>query len=400
MSETLRAIPPARARALESISLRVLERVLPQLEGGTLVVTTPDGATHRFGTGPELAMRVHSMRLLSRIATRGAMGLGESYAAGEWDADDLPALIGLLFANAAAAGRRHPNWHRLMTARPRLRRRNGLVRAQRRIAYHYDLGNELYRLMLDETMTYSCAIFDDEGETLEDAQLRKLRRVCDKLLLQPGERVLEIGCGWGSFALVAAREYGAHVTGLTLSREQAALARERVAAAGLSERIDIRVQDYRLIDERFDKVVSIEMIEAIGDDQWPTYFGAIERALEPGGRAVVQSILIPDQRFARYRRTPDWIERYVFPGCLIPSLAALAPTVARSSRLQVVDVEEIGPHYAETLRRWRERFHASLADVRALGYDTRFERVWDFYLASCEAGFRTRWLRDAQLVLA
>lgn len=400
MSETLRAIPPAHGRLLESASLRVLETVLPQLAGGTLVVVTPDGTTRRYGSGPEVTMRVRSMRLLSRIATRGAMGLGESYVAGEWDADDLPALIELLLGNAESARRRHPGWHRVMTARPRLRRRNGLSLARSRISYHYDLGNDLYRLMLDETMTYSCAVFAHDGESLEDAQLRKLRQVCDKLDLAPGDRVLEIGCGWGSFALVAAGEYGARVTGLTLSREQAALARERVAAANLSHLVEIREQDYRLVDERFDRVASIEMLEAIGEDQWPEYFAAIDRALVPGGRAVVQSILIPDQRFARYRRSPDWIERYVFPGCLIPSLAALAPVVARASQLQILDVEEIGPHYAETLRRWRERFDAALADVRVLGYDERFERVWTFYLASCEAGFRTRWLRDAQLVLA
>jgi cyclopropane-fatty-acyl-phospholipid synthase len=400
VTETLRTIPPARGLLLRAAALRVLEGVLPRLEGGTLVVVAPDGTRRRYGSGPEVTMQLRSMRLLSRIATRGAVGLGESYVAGEWDADDLPALLGLLLANAEAARERHPRWHKLMTMRPRLRRRNALSRARRRIAYHYDLGNELYRLMLDETMTYSCAVFEDEAEPLEAAQLRKLRRVCDKLSLTPGDRVLEIGCGWGSFALVAAGEYGARVTGLTLSREQAALARKRVAAAGLSRLVEIREQDYRLVQERFTKVASIEMLEAIGDDQWPEYFAAVERALEPGGRAVVQTILIPDQRFERYRRTPDWIERYVFPGCLIPSLAALAPVVARSSRLQILDVEEIGPHYAETLRRWREGFHRSLPAVRALGHDRRFERVWDFYLASCEAGFRTRWLRDAQLVLA
>ncbi len=400
MTETLRTVPPARGRLLEAASLRVLDGMLPQLEGGTLVVLTPDGTRRTYGSGAEVTMRVHSTRLLSRIATRGAVGLGESYVAGEWDSDDLTRLLELLLRNAAAARERHPRWHRLMTARPRLRRRNGLSRARHRIAYHYDLGNELYRLMLDETLTYSCGIFEDEAEPLEAAQLRKLHLVCEKLALTPDDRVLEIGCGWGSFALVAAGEYGAHVTGLTISHEQATLARERVEAAGLSHLVEIREQDYRTADDRYTKVASIEMLEAIGEEQWPEFFAAIDRALEPGGRALVQTILIPDQRFARYRRTPDWIERYVFPGCLIPSLAALTPVVAASSRLQMLDVEEIGPNYAETLRRWRQRFHASLPSVRALGYDRRFERTWDFYLASCEAGFRTRWLRDAQLVLA
>ena len=399
MTEALRSVPPAPSRFLGRATLRVLDGMLPELEGGALVVVMPDGTTRRYGSGSEVTMRVRSLRLLSRIAARGALGFGESYVAGEWDSDDLPEVLALLLANAEAARERHAGWHRLMTARPRLRHRNGLSRARRRISYHYDLGNELFRLMLDDTMTYSCAIFEDGGEPLETAQLRKLRRVCDRLALEPGDRVLEIGCGWGSFALVAAGEYGARVTGLTLSQEQAALARQRVAAAGVSHLVEIREQDYRLVDESYTKVASIEMLEAIGADQWPTFFSAVDRALEPGGRAVVQTILIPDQRFERYRRTPDWIERYVFPGCLIPSLGAIARAVERSSSLQILGVEEIGPHYAETLRRWRRRFRDSLPAVRALGYDRPFERTWDYYLASCEAGFSTRWLRDAQLVL-
>jgi cyclopropane-fatty-acyl-phospholipid synthase len=393
----LRQPPPPRGGALAHVALRILDRVLPALEGGTLAVDWND-ETRRYGSGPEVRLRVHSTRLLQRVATRGAMGLGESYVAEEWDADDLPAVLGLLLANADAGVRRHPRLHRLMTARPRLRRRNGLLRARRNISYHYDLGNDLYELMLDETMTYSCAVFESPDETLEQAQLNKLRRICDRLELGPDDHVLEIGCGWGSFALVAAGEYGARVTGLTISREQAAFARRRIAAAGLAGRIEIREQDYRLVEGSFTKVASIEMLEAIGDDQWPVYFGTIDRLLAPGGRAVVQTILIPDARFARYRSTPDWIERYVFPGCLIPSLAALGPAIA-STRLGIYGVDEIGPDYAETLRRWRRRFHASLPQVRHLGYDRRFERTWDFYLASCEAGFRTRWLRDAQLVL-
>jgi cyclopropane-fatty-acyl-phospholipid synthase len=389
----LREPPPPRGGALAHVALRILDSVLPRLEGGTLVVET-GRETRRYGSGPEVRMRVHSTRLLQRIATRGAIGLGESYVAGEWDTDDLPALLGLLLANAEAGVDRHPRLHRLMTARPRLRRRNGLLRARRNIAYHYDLGNDLYELMLDETMTYSCGIFAGPDESLADAQRRKLRAVCDRLQLAAGAHVLELGCGWGSFAEVAAREYGARVTGLTISAEQAAYARRRLA--GLD--VEILEQDYRLHEGSYTHVASIEMLEAIGDDQWPTYFGAIDRVLEPGGRAVVQTILIPDARFERYRSTPDWIERYVFPGCLIPSLAALGPALART-RLGLYGVDEIGPHYADTLRGWRERFHAALPQVRALGYDTRFERTWDFYLASCEAGFRTRWLRDAQLLL-
>jgi cyclopropane-fatty-acyl-phospholipid synthase len=396
----LRRPPAARGHALGGVTDRLLDRALAHLEGGTLAVTLPDGSTRRYGEGPEVRMHVRSRNLLTRVATRGSIGLGESYVAGEWDADDLPALFELLLANADAARRRHPRLHRVVTARPRLNRRNGILRARRNIAYHYDLGNDLFRAFLDETMTYSCAVFERDDEPLADAQRRKLRMVCDSLRLGPDDHVLEIGCGWGSFALTAAGEYGARVTGVTISREQAVLARERVAAAGLSGRVEIVERDYRLLEGRYTKVASIEMLEAIGEDQFETYFATIDRLLDPGGWACVQTILIPDQRYARYRATPDWIERYVFPGCLIPSVEAIQGALTRGSSLSLHGLEEIGPHYAETLRRWRVAFHERIGEVRALGYDDRFERIWDFYLAFCEAGFRTRWLRDAQLVLA
>jgi cyclopropane-fatty-acyl-phospholipid synthase len=211
--------------------------------------------------------------------------------------------------------------------------------------------------------------------------------------------VLEIGCGWGSFALVAAREYGARVTGLTLSAEQAALARERAAGAGLADRITILEEDYRRHQGTYTKLASIEMLEAIGEKQLPTFFARCDRFLEPGGRACIQTILVPDERWNRYRRSPDWIERYVFPGCLIPSLSALTRAMAKASQLQVRHLDEIGEHYAETLRRWRRSFHERVEAVLELGYDEPFVRTWDFYIAFCEAAFRTRWLHDVQLVL-
>ncbi len=343
-------------------------------------------------------MEIRDERFFHRVATRGALGLGESYTAGEWDADDLPAFVALLFRNARAARERYPRLSRLLAARPRPNRRQGLLRARRHIGYHYDLGNDLFRLMLDDSMTYSCAIFEHEGEPLEQAQLRKLRSVCDKLELGPEDHVLEIGCGWGSFALAAAGEYGARVTGLTLSSEQAAFARRRVAEAGLSDRVTILEQDYREHRGSYSRLASIEMLEAIGDRQFPTFFAACDRFLEAGGRACIQSILVPEERYGRYRRSADWIERYVFPGCLIPSLSALTESMT-ASRLTVRSLDRIGVHYGETLRSWRERFWDTIEDVRALGYDERFVRTWDFYLGSCEAAFRTGWLDDAQIVL-
>jgi cyclopropane-fatty-acyl-phospholipid synthase len=326
------------------------------------------------------------------------MGLGESYAAGEWRADDLVGLFEVL-VESAETWRSQSRLARLQRRLPHLPPVQGLRRARRNVAYHYDLGNELYRLFLDETMTYSCAIWERPGETLEEAQRRKLRRVCDKLALEPADHLLEIGCGWGSLALTAAGEYGARVTGLTLSEQQYALARERVSAAGLGDRVEILLQDYRTLEGRFSKIASVEMLEAVGYRQFPVFFAACDRLLERGGRACVQTIAIPDQRFERYRRREDWIQRYIFPGSLIPSVEALQRAAARASDLLLLDLDEIGPDYAPTLKVWRERFLARLVDVRRLGYDERFVRIWEFYLAYCEAAFRTRSLRDVQLVL-
>jgi cyclopropane-fatty-acyl-phospholipid synthase len=399
IERTLRREPRARGGLLERVAARILERVLPELENGTLVVTLPDGAVRRFGAGAEVAVHVRSANLFRRLATRGKLGLGESYQAGEWDADDLVGFFEILLRNAEAGARRYPRLAALTNARPRTNKRNGLLRARRNVEYHYDLGNDLFRLFLDDTMTYSCAVFADAREPLEEAQLRKIRLVCEKLTLGPSDHVLEIGCGWGSFALVAAGEYGARVTGLTLSPAQADLARSRVEEAGLSSRVRIVEEDYRVHTGSYSKIASIEMIEAIGERQFPAFFAACDRLLAPAGLACIQSILVPDQRYDRYRKSPDWIERYVFPGCLIPSLTALTAAMTKASRLTVHDVEEIGPHYAETLRRWRGRFEQQIESIRGLGYDDAFERTWRFYLAFCEAAFRTRSLRNTQLVL-
>jgi len=400
VERTVREIPPARGGILERVAVKLLTRALAGLHEGTLVARLQDGGERTFGSGPAETMDIADLRrLIRRLATRGTIGLGESYQAAEWTSPDVVGLLELLYRNAEAAVARHPRLARVMKARPRPNRRQGLLHARRNIEYHYDLGNDLFRLMLDETMTYSCAVFEREDEPLADAQRRKLRRVCDKLALGPDDHVLEIGCGWGSFALTAAGEYGARVTGLTLSPAQAALARARVREAGLDERISVVEEDYRVHQGSYTRLASIEMIEAIGEKQFPVFFSACDRLLAPGGRACVQTILIPDHRWDRYRRSPDWIERYVFPGCLIPSREALEAAAARASRLRIAGAEEIGPHYAETLRRWRATFLARLDEVRALGYDDHFVRTWDFYLAACEAGFRTGALRDAQIVL-
>ena len=394
----LRPTPDARLAPLGRLAAAVLERVLPGIEEGTLVVRLQDGSERRFGSGPERVLEIRDQRFLARIATRPKLALGEAYQEGEWTSDDLPGVLELLLRNSIAGGERHPLLRRLADARPRVNRRTGLLAARKNVEYHYDLGNELFASFLDETMTYSCAIFEHEGESLADAQRRKLRRACEKLSLGPQDHVLEIGCGWGSFALTAAREYGARVTAATISPSQAELARARVAAAGLADRVDVVERDFRELEGSYTKIASIEMLEAVGERLWRPFFSACDRLLSPGGRMCVQTILVPDERFPRYRTSVDWIERYVFPGCLIPSLAALREAWQDASRLELRDREEIGPSYAPTLAAWRERFHERIVEVRRLGHDERFVRTWDFYLASCEALFRVGLLHDAQLV--
>jgi cyclopropane-fatty-acyl-phospholipid synthase len=396
VSEALRGIPAAPgagARLAERLVLGVLERI----EGGAIELRLPDGTVHRFGAGRPAAVQVANRDLFRRLLWHPRLGLGDSYVAGDWRADDLPWLFELLI-RAVERWREGSHLPRLERLRPHVAPRQSLRRARRNIGYHYDLGNDLYRLFLDESLTYSCAIWKEE-DTLERAQERKLRRVCERLGLGPEDHVLEIGCGWGSFALCAAGRYGARVTGLTISEQQASLARERVAAAGLDDRIEIRLQDYRTLDGQYTKIASIEMLEAIGHAQFPVFFEACDRLLAPGGCACVQTIVIPDERYERYRRHDDWIRRYIFPGSLLPSVEALRRAMGRASALRISGLEDIGPHYAPTLQAWRDRFLARLQDVRRLGYDERFLRTWDFYLAYCEAAFRTHSLRDVQLVL-
>jgi cyclopropane-fatty-acyl-phospholipid synthase len=327
--------------------------------------------------------------------------VGEAYTAGDWSSDDLVALMETLAVTAERASHRFPGsaLTALQRRRPRLPRRSDLPGAKRDIQYHYDLGNDLYALFLDPSWTYSCAVFERPEMSLQEAQEAKYRRICEKLGLDADSHVLEIGCGWGGFALHAAREFGARVTGLTLSQEQADLAREHIAQAGLSDRITILLQDYRTLHGTFTHIASIEMLEAIGHRELPVYFAAVDRLLGPDGIACIQTIAVPDQRYERYRRGDDWIRRYIFPGALIPSLEAVTRAMTDSSELIVHGVENIGFHYARTLQLWRERFLANREEVLALGYDERFVRTWEFYLAFCEAAFRVRALHDYQLVL-
>jgi len=386
---------------------RVLD-ALAAIDRGTLDLRLPDGTVRRFGeaaaatTGPAAAIHVSSWAFFPRVALGGDLGFGESFVDGDWTTPDLTAVIALFIANeevlAGEAGR--PALLRRAADRiDHLRRRNTPGGSRRNIRAHYDLGNDFFRLFLDETMTYSCALFEAEDEPLEKAQRRKIRRILDKAQLEPGMHLLEIGCGWGSTALTAAREYGVRVTGLTVSDEQRAWGLARVREAGLEDRVAIELCDYRHAHGRYDRVVSIEMLEAVGHEYLGAYFAAIDRMLAPGGRAVIQVITLPDQRYEGYLERVDFIQKHIFPGAAIPSLTALCDAMTRASTLVVEDLESIGPHYAPTLAAWRRRFTAEPAELARLGFDPRFQRTWEYYFAYCEAGFASRYLNDLQLVL-
>jgi cyclopropane-fatty-acyl-phospholipid synthase len=334
------------------------------------------------------------------------IGLGESYMAGEWTTASGTDLADALapFAERLTDLIR-PGFYKLRHAvLPRgLNPENDKHGARRNIEAHYDLSNDLFAAFLDPTLSYSSALFEslDPAPTaaeLEQAQLRKVDAVLDRAGVREGSRVLEIGSGWGTLAIRAARR-GAHVTTLTLSREQAALAQERVDAAGMTDRVEIALRDYRDQTGRFDAIVSVEMIEAVGEKYWPTYFSTIDALLVPGGKVAIQAILIDHDRMVATRDTYTWIHKYIFPGGMLPSVTAIEETVAEHTGLRLAEVAPMGRHYAHTLRLWREQFLASWPAVSALGFDSRFRRMWEFYLAYCEAGFRTGYLDVAQLTL-
>ena len=337
------------------------------------------------------------------MATGGDIGLGESFVRGEWSTPDLPGLLALLAANRGQIERGAGPLAALTRPIERLGhalRRNSRRQSPRNIRAHYDFGNDFYRLFLDPTMTYSCARFGGEDITLEQAQERKLDGVLGASRAGPGTRVLEIGSGWGSFALRAARSAGCRVLGITLSPAQLELAEARAREAGLADRVEFRLCDYRDVTGTFDAVVSIEMVEAVGHENLGAFFAACDRALAPGGRAVVQAIVIAEERYEEYRRRPDWIQKHVFPGGHLPSLEALRSAMARSSTLAVEQLERFGADYARTLRAWRERLAANRDAARALGCSDACLRHWEYYFGYCEAGFRLGEIDVVEMVLS
>jgi cyclopropane-fatty-acyl-phospholipid synthase len=391
-NNTLYAPQPATLPSPAPAAARVILRLLRELRHGALEVQLPDGSVARFGPGegPRAAIRLRNWNVCAAALRSGDIGFAESYIAGDWTAPDLTALVELLIANREAIESLLYGswWGSLLYRAKHLLNRNSRSGSRRNIHAHYDLGNEFYRLWLDDTMSYSSAWFGgDRGQPMEQAQHAKVRRALEEAGVTAGARVLEVGCGWGGLAEVAVRDFGARVTGVTLSHEQLHWARERMARQQLQA--DLRLQDYRdIADAPFDAVVSIEMFEAVGREYWAGYFEMLKRCLKPGGRACIQSITIRDDLFERYVRSTDFIQQYIFPGGLLPSIAAFHAGAAKAG-LVIEKVFAFGGDYAETLRRWRERFLQHEPQVRRLGFDDRFLRIWEFYLAYCEAAFAT-----------
>jgi cyclopropane-fatty-acyl-phospholipid synthase len=369
-------------------------RLLSRLKHGTLDVQLPDGSTGHFGTlaegEPRAAIRLRNWNVCRAALQSGDIGFAESFIAGDWSTPDLTALLRLFIANRDEVESVIYGswWGSLLYRAKHLLHRNSRRGSRKNIHAHYDLGNEFYRLWLDPTMNYSSAWFEgDRSRDMVDAQWAKVRRALTECDVRAGDRVLEIGCGWGALAESAARDFGATVTGVTLSREQLEWAQARLRAARLPG--ELRFQDYRdIADGPYDAIASIEMFEAVGREYWPSFFETIQRQLKPGGKACIQSITIRDDLFERYVRSTDFIQQYIFPGGLLPSPSAFRAAAAQAG-LQVVNELEFGHDYAETLRRWREAFLGAEGPVRRLGFDTRFMRIWEFYLAYCEAAFAT-----------
>ncbi len=395
----LKPLAPAFKRVLDQVDAGLLE--------GGIDATLPDGSRRRLGfrtDGPVAVVHINSWRSMLRLATSGSVGWYKAWEKGEWDSPDPVPLFDLFMRNGrplGEVGRAKGLW-RLINRAAHAFRANTPIGARENIQAHYDLGNDFYSAWLDKSMTYSSAIFESlvpgrEG-SLEQAQARKLKLLLDRLNLKPGQRLLEIGCGWGSLAEIAARDYGVQVIGLTLSTEQKAYADKRMKKAKLADKVEIRLADYRELDERFDAVASVEMVEAVGQEYWDDYLAAISRALSPGGRAALQLISMDPAIFDGYAASPDFIQTYIFPGGMLihePRFAA----IAGSHDLSWEDRKGYGEHYAETLKAWRQRFDAAVKRGRLKGFGDEFHRLWRYYLMYCEGGFRGGGIDVAQMTM-
>jgi cyclopropane-fatty-acyl-phospholipid synthase len=387
----------------EAPELALILHLAGRLRCGSLEIRLPDGGTRRFQgreDGPHAVLHLRNAHVARRYLAGGAVGFAESYIDGDWDTPDLATLLELLGRNEHAwadsyFGGLLQRWLRRAQHLLRVNTKHG---SRRNIRAHYDLGNEFFAAWLDPSMTYSSALFEPDQADLEAAQQAKYRNLARLIGLAPGQKLLEIGSGWGGFAVTAAKEFGARVTSITVSRAQAEYARARVFREGLAERVEILLQDYRDAKGQFDRIASIEMFEAVGERFWPAYFRGLRERLKPDGRAGLQLITIADRYFEAYRRNADFIQAYIFPGGMLPSPTALAVQTGKAGLASEGEVT-FGPSYARTLGLWNERFQAAWPKVKELGFDERFRRIWTYYLAYCEAGFRTRSIDVMQTVL-
>lgn len=392
-------------RASERLWRRLALQRLQGLRQGRLTLIDAEGSQTFGQTSAEADLQatvyVYDPYVYARLALRGHIGAGEGYMAGEWSCDALTTLIRIFLLNREVMNGLERGLARLALPLFRLGhalRRNSRCGSRANIAAHYDLGNDFYRLFLDENLMYSCAFFPTSTSSLEEASTAKNARICRKLELRPQDHLLEIGTGWGGFALHAASRYDCRVTTTTISRQQYELAQERVHRAGLTERVTVLLQDYRDLQGRYDKLVSIEMIEAVGASYLAPYLRQCSRLLKPDGMLLLQAITIADQEYERARRSVDFIQHYIFPGGCLPSTTAITTTMARVTDLRLFHFEDIGAHYALTLQHWRERFLSRLQQVREQGFSETFIRMWEFYLCYCEGGFRERSISTAQIL--
>ena len=384
----------------ETLSKRLVQHALGVVEGGTLSVST-SGQARTYGHGePAVGLTVHDPAFYRRLALKGSVGAGESYMDGQWDCDDLVALVRIMARNRPAL-ERLDGWAAapaaLANALGHWQRRNSKRGSRRNIGAHYDLGDELFRLFLDQRMMYSAAVYDRGDETLDEASEAKLARLGRKLELKPSDHLLEIGCGWGGLALYAAQRFGCRVTAVTISEAQRERARRLVAEHGLGGQVEVKLCDYRDLDGRYDKLVSVEMVEAVGHEYLNAYFSACARLLRPEGLMAMQAIVIRDSAFRRALRRADFIKKHIFPGGFMPSVSVLTAAAAKAD-LSLVNLEDFAIDYALTLREWRRRLDANAARAKALGFDERFLRLWRFYFAYCEGGFLERSISDVQML--
>lgn len=389
---------------------RCVLNALRQIEHGMLIIddqSTTENTQFVFGKSTSIMARtvhlkIRDQRFYDQLFIKGDLGAGEAYLLGYWSCDDLTLLVQLFIKNRETLSKLEAGKSWLVKPLQKLyafSKRNTLQGSKENIHAHYDLGNDLFEQFLDESMMYSSAIFNHADESLHSASLNKLERLCQKLDLQASDHVVEIGTGWGGFALYAAEHYGCRVTTTTISDEQHDYAQARVNEAGLQNKITILKKDYRELTGQFDKLVSIEMIEAIGHQYLDTYFAQCSRLLKPNGVMCLQAITIADQRYDHAKNNVDFIQRFIFPGGFLPSVSAMSDSVARKTDMRLYDLEDIGQHYAHTLKHWRTRFFDRISDIRQLGYDEKFVRMWEYYLCYCEGGFREQVIGAVQMLL-